>query len=163
MDEERFPFFVYGTLLPEQPNAHLWGDAVMQSEKAMLAGGCLYDLGSYPMLVEEGDGMVTGVVQTVAEAEYGAVLMRLDQLEGYDPEQLDETWYRRVVRDVKLANGLSLQAWVYVGHKAAVQGLNPIPSGDWAAYTAKTFQNIEQWWRDVAFYHGLHEPPDEEA
>jgi gamma-glutamylcyclotransferase (GGCT)/AIG2-like uncharacterized protein YtfP len=29
---EQLPFFVYGTLLPGQPNAHLWAGAVVAQE-----------------------------------------------------------------------------------------------------------------------------------
>lgn len=152
MDEERLPFFVYGTLLPGQSNAYLWADSVIKSEGATLTGCLLFDMGSFPMLVETGDGAVVGVVQTVAEADYEAVLARLDHLEDYDPKQPDDAWYRRIVREVVVQNasaesgrtGCSLRAWVYIGHQDAVRGLQPIPGGDWAAYAAKTFQNIEK-------------------
>jgi gamma-glutamylcyclotransferase (GGCT)/AIG2-like uncharacterized protein YtfP len=162
MDDDRLPFFVYGTLLPGQPNAVLWGEAIEAQEKARLTGGCLYDMGSYPMLIEEGNTSVFGIVNVVSEAAYESVLARMDRLEGYDPKQPDETWYRRVAREVVLANGRSLKAWVYVGHPTAVRGMKPIPGGDWAAYTAQTFQDVEQWWQDVASVHSLDEPPDKE-
>ena len=54
------PFFVYGTLLPGQPNAHLWGDGIVAQQNATLANGRLYDLGAFPMLVEEGEEKVVG-------------------------------------------------------------------------------------------------------
>jgi len=157
MSEERLPFFVYGTLLPGQPNAYLWGDCVTQVAAASLTGGCLYDLGAYPMLVEEAGGLVVGVVNHVAESEYDAVLARLDDLEGYDSTQSNEFGYRRVLREVQVENSRSLRVWVYIGQKTAVRGMTPIPGGDWAAYSAATFQDIEQWWRDVASVHHLPE------
>ena len=161
LSEERLSFFVYGTLLPGQPNAFLWQSSVTRQQTAVLANGRLYDMGSYPMLVEEGDGLVYGMINYVIEAEYNAVMARLDHLEGYDPAQPNGFGYRRVVREVQVANGRSLRAWVYIGLQTAVPGMNPIPGGDWAVYAAKTFQDIEPWWRDVASVHGLHEPPDE--
>jgi len=165
MSEEKLPFFVYGTLLPRQPNAYLWGDSVVNLGDAALAGCNLYDMGAYPMLVEEGVGEVVGMVNTVAEADYEAVMARLDRLEGYDPMQPDQIRYRRVVREVQVINASSehgqssrsLKVWVYIGHPTAVADLKPIPGGDWAAYSAKTFQDIDQWWRDVASVHHLPE------
>lgn len=162
-EKERLPFFVYGTLLPGQPNAVLWGESIVAQETAVLAGGRLYDMGFYPMLVEEGEESVIGIVNYVAESEYEAVLARLDDLEGYDPTNPHDFGYKRLVRAVQVSNaniehgrnGRSLKAWVYVGQETAVRHLLPIPVGDWAAYSAKTFQDVEQWWRDVeAVHHG---------
>jgi gamma-glutamylcyclotransferase (GGCT)/AIG2-like uncharacterized protein YtfP len=153
MNEERLPFFVYGTLLPGQPNAVLWGESIVAQETAVLKGGRLYDMGFFPMLVEEAETVVTGMVNHIAESEYAAVMARLDALEGYDPQNPDAFGYQRVVREVQLSNGRSLKAWVYVGQKTAVRDLSPIPGGNWAAYSAKTFQDIEQFWRDVEAVH----------
>lgn len=166
MNEEKRPFFVYGTLLPGQPNAYLWGEAVVVQETAVFVGGRLYDMGSYPVLIEGGEKLVSGMVMQVAEAEYDAVLARLDVLEGCDSDTCSGEEYRRVVREVKVVsasseqggNGRSLSAWVYLGYEKGVRGLLPIPGGDWAAYVAKTFQDSEQWWKKVASVHRL---PDE--
>lgn len=152
-EKERLPFFVYGTLLPGQPNAVLWGESIVAQETAVLVGGCLYDMGFFPMLVEEAEAVVTGMVNHIAQTEYKAVMARLDALEGYDPQNPDVFGYQRVMREVRLSNGRSLTAWVYVGQKTAVRGLSPIPGGDWAAYSEKTFQDIEQFWRDVEAVH----------
>ena len=132
-------------------------------------GGCLYDMGSYPVLIEGGDKLVSGMVIQVAEVEYDAVMARLDVLEGCDSDSFSGEEYRRVVREVEVVNassehggnGRSLAAWVYIGHQDAVRGLQPIPGGDWAAYAAKTFQDIEKWSQDIASVHGLPELPDE--
>ena len=48
---EQLPFFVYGTLLPGQPNDDLWGDGIAQVETAVLDDSHIYDMGYYPMLV----------------------------------------------------------------------------------------------------------------
>lgn len=144
MSEERLPFFVYGTLLPGQPNAFLWEGAVIDQETAVFPNASLYDMGSYPMLIEEGGAPVYGLVNHVAEAEYDAVLARLDWLEDYDPAQPDLPGYRRVAREVQMENGRSLRVWVYAGQPAAVRGLKSIPGGDWAAYIAAALRDIEQ-------------------
>ena len=153
-NEEKRPFFVYGTLLPGQPNAFLWQGSVTAQQPATLAGGILYDMGSYPMLVEAADDYVQGVLLHIAEAEYEAVLARLDELEGCTPNQPEDFGYSRVVREVLGENGRSQSAWVYIGQEATVRGLPSIPGGDWAAYVASTFQDIDQWLQDVAAKHG---------
>lgn len=57
---QRLPFFVYGTLIPGQPNDHLWQGAIGSLEAAVFDNGRLYDMGFYPMLVEGRAGMVKG-------------------------------------------------------------------------------------------------------
>ena len=99
--QELLPFFVYGTLLPGQPNAYLWGEAVAAQQTAVLPNGRLYDLGSFPMLVEEGEESVQGMLIWVRPAEYTAVVASLDELEGYDPAQPLASAYRRVRRAVQ--------------------------------------------------------------
>lgn len=158
-NEEKRPFFVYGTLLPGQPNAFLWQDLVTAQQAATLAGSALYDMGSYPMLVETGHESVHGIVFHVAETDYHTVLARLDALEAYDPAQPNEYGYRRVMREVQIANGRFLPAWVYIGQQTAVRGLMPIPNGDWLAYAAQTFQDIETWLQTATSVHKLPQSP----
>ncbi|MCB9418866.1 MAG: gamma-glutamylcyclotransferase [Ardenticatenaceae bacterium] len=133
-DELRLPIFVYGTLLPGQPNAFLWQGLETGVENAQLRNGRLYNMGGYPMLVETGVDSVQGQIITIAVDFYEVVLARMDFLEGYDPLRPEAARYRRVVREVTLANGRSTTAWVYVGQMAFVNGRVPIPDGNWTAY-----------------------------
>lgn len=151
------PVFVYGTLLPEQPNAYLWGSGIAALEPAVLEPACLYDMGHYPMLVEEGRGRVQGALVTVRAEVYTAVLARLDELEGFDPAQPAESAYRRLQRDVLLVDGRRVTAWVYVGDTPYVQGCAPIADGDWAAYVRERQSELGAWWSDVQTVRGLHE------
>ncbi len=128
------PFFVYGTLLPGQANASLWQGTAVWQQPAVLANGRLYSLGHYPMLVEEPGEDVKGVVIAIEPAAYARVLRRLDDLEGYIPHQPQNSYYQRVCRQVTLADGRTLLAWVYVGHRALVHNRPIVPGGDWAAY-----------------------------
>jgi gamma-glutamylcyclotransferase (GGCT)/AIG2-like uncharacterized protein YtfP len=149
------PFFVYGTLLPEQPNYYVWGESVMAAAEAWLANGRLYDLGHYPMLIEEGKASVRGMVIFVERADYVDVLTRLDHLEGYDPAQPGACAYRRVARRVRLANGRSETAWVYVGQPQYVAEVAVVSGGDWAAYVTEMQKESLEWWRDVKSVSGL--------
>ena len=149
------PFFVYGALLPGQPNYYVWGQAVLSEEQADLANGRLYDLGYYPMLIESGDKPVRGMLVEVAESEYAAVLARLDFLEGYDPAQPEACAYRRVRRNVRGVSGCVQSAWVYIGHPQYVVGKPAISGGDWLAYVGATAKESRRWWANVKSVSGL--------
>lgn len=152
----QLPFFVYGTLLPGQPNYHLWAKAIHTEEPAILPGGRLYDmaqlgLGQYPMVVEEvqvagGRWQVIGVLVEVEASYYKAVLRTLDLLEDYRPLQPEQSFYHRVRRVVTLHNGRQRVAWVYIGRAVTVAGLEPIPGGNWKAYCANRQAEVNKWW-----------------
>ena len=156
------PFFVYGTLLPGQPNHYLWGDAIVQMETAVFPNGRLYDMGSYPMMIEQPGEQVKGRLITVHMAAYTAVTVNLDMLEGYDPEQPAASAYRRLERVVQGENGRFVTAWIYLGLPKYIKGLPPIPSGDWIAYATATLQQMNKWWATSNSVAGLHEVENNE-
>ncbi|RMG93952.1 MAG: gamma-glutamylcyclotransferase [Chloroflexi bacterium] len=153
-----FPFFVYGTLLPDQPNAYLWQNDVTHWAKARFSGGILYDMGHYPMLVEAAGQTVQGMVAFVRPKAYVAVCHRLDGLEGYNPEDPDNCAYRRVLREVQLENGRFCQAWLYVGGKQYVRSKPAIPSGDWAEWVQHKRQQLNSWWQGIHTVANLLRP-----
>ena len=130
------PFFVYGTLLPGQRNHHIWQGAVVQQVAAVFPNGRLYDMGAFPMLIEEGEGVVRGMVLAVDPAHYTAILTAVDQLEGYDPDAPERSFYLRARRTVYLSHGEPITAWVYLGQPVLVTGHHPIPYDNWPAYAA---------------------------
>ena len=156
-ETRRLPFFVYGTLLPNQPNAHLWGQFVVWQAQARFVNGRLYDMGHYPMLVATKGGMVKGMVVQVTDDAYEMIVKRLDALEGFKPTQPEQGAYRRIEQVVHLENGRSLPAWVYVGSPHYVVGYEAIEHGDWLAHMQTNVSQIEQWWHDIDSVAGLHE------
>ncbi len=64
---KRLPFFVYGTLLPGQPNYDLWSDSIREKKPAIFRNGRLIDLGFYPILFEGGDSPVSGMIVSVRD------------------------------------------------------------------------------------------------
>lgn len=151
------PFFIYGTLLPDQPNYFLWESDIVAMEPAVFSGGQLYDMGYYPMLVTAvPPKTVHGMAVTVDPAQYQAVMQRLDALEGYNPDEPEESAYQRQVVAVILADGRSQQAWVYLGDLALVQGKPVVPDGDWATYTAQSQPDLQEWWTTIHTVAGLH-------
>lgn len=155
---EMLPFFVYGTLLPGQPNYGLWADAVCSEEAAWMSDGRLYDVGNYPMFVEtKGEGeLVRGRLIMVDPAQYGAVLARLDWLEGYDPIRPEQSEYVRTARTAYLPDDRTTQAWVYLGKMQYVSALPKIPDGDWLNYVQNKQETIDRWWETIDSVAGRH-------
>jgi gamma-glutamylcyclotransferase (GGCT)/AIG2-like uncharacterized protein YtfP len=144
--DRQYPFFVYGTLLPGQPNYGYWLNGIVAQQPAVLRGACLYDQGFYPMLVEEDTGEVDGLLVTIASSLYEMVLDTLDSLEGYTPERPAAADYQRTKRVVQMADGQESVAWVYIGHAELTAGLEPI-GRNWKRYARSRQQNIDSWWR----------------
>ena len=151
------PFFVYGTLLPGQPNHYLWGKSIVTMETAVFPHGRLYDMGNYPMMVEQQNEPVKGKLITVSESSYEAITAVLDALEGFDPEKPTTSAYRRLERVVECENGRFVTAWLYLGQPKFVRGLPSIPSGDWVKHISATMQQINSWWTSTNSVAGLHE------
>jgi gamma-glutamylcyclotransferase (GGCT)/AIG2-like uncharacterized protein YtfP len=119
--------FVYGTLLTGA--RHPMGERLRR--EADLLGeawtrGRLYSLGCYPGLVEsgaEGD-VVHGEVYALQNP--ASALKWLDAYEGIRPGSPAE--YERVEREITLAAGTSLGAWVYL-YRRSTGPRPPIPGG----------------------------------
>lgn len=126
--------FVYGTLMAA--THHPMAQRLARESRLVGAAtirGWLYDLGSYPALVQagEGDGEVHGEVRSLSRP--AASLQWLDAYEGIVPGR--ECDYERVERRVRLENGSELTAWVYL-YRAPVTGRRLIESGSWLVYSA---------------------------
>lgn len=147
IEHQSLPFFVYGTLLPGQPNFGYWLNGIRSQQPAILPGARLYDQVFYPILNEEPGGMVRGLVITVETTIYPVVLNNLDFLEGYDPHQPEKAEYRRERRVVELLNGRPVVAWVYIGQPDRIRGLPPVGC-DWKRYAQDKQGEIESWWQD---------------
>ncbi len=154
---EYLPFFVYGTLLPGQPNFYYWGDTILSQETAVFHNGRLYDLGNYPMLIEAPGKPVVGALITVEPTRYQTVLTRLDQLEEYDPEQPDQCSYIRAKRDVAMENGCTQTAWVYIGQWQFQSDIPVIKNGNWVEHVSHKQATVNQWWQTAT---KLHKSPD---
>lgn len=150
------PFFAYGTLLPGQANYYLWQDAVAERRDASISGASLYDLGYYPMLVEEGRGVVHGMLLTVRPERYSQLIGVIDGLEGYDPDGAGPFAYTRLVRPVEAGLDEPVKAWVYVGDAGYLNGARRIHSGNWLEHSSSSRQRLESWWRGVETVSGVH-------
>ncbi len=126
-------------------------------QPAAFPSGRLYDMGYYPMLVTTVTSKtVQGMAITVDPAQYEAVMQRLDELEGYDPEQPEEPGYQRQVVEVILADGRFQKAWIYLGDRELIQDKPVVADGDWAAYAANNQPSLQEWWDTIHTVAGLH-------
>ena len=151
------PFFVYGTLLPDQPNFRLWGDSISRMEYGRIKDCQLFDMGAYPMLVESNEKYVHGMLVFVIPEYKDEMIARIDELEGYDPEKHGESAYNREMREVELESGKTVTAWVYLGHKKYIDKEKPVPGGKWAKHVARKKEEHQDWWKDNSTVAGLHE------
>jgi gamma-glutamylcyclotransferase (GGCT)/AIG2-like uncharacterized protein YtfP len=135
-EQAPLPFFVYGTLRPGEHNhARYLSGRVAAQTPALLADAVLHEGPGYPYLVEEpGAGPVHGELVTARPEHYAALLVTLDRLEDYTPGDPHND-YERVARDVRLPDGTTQRAWVYVAAPAVRARLRArgriIASGDW--------------------------------
>lgn len=136
------PFFVYGTLLPGEPNHDLFLRGRTAGERpAVLPRALLYDGPGYPYAIE-GHGRVHGTLLVAAPGIYGELLGLLDHLEEFLGPGHPRNLYERVVREVELPAqgasdaGESVRAWVYLAAAAVTRSLRTggvlIPEGRWA-------------------------------
>lgn len=127
----QLPFFVYGTLRTGESNATLLRGAIARSRNAQLSGAQMFDLGPYPMIIEN-DGEVWGELIEIEAEKYAAILKSLDRLEGVDganPENL-AAFYQRLRRLV-CVEGESIEAWIYFGREASARRGCVVAGGDW--------------------------------
>ncbi|WP_098020427.1 gamma-glutamylcyclotransferase family protein [Streptomyces sp. b62] len=132
------PFFVYGTLLPGEPNHDLFLRGRTAGERpAVLPRALLYDGPGYPYAIE-GHGRVHGTLLVAAPGVYGELLGLLDHLEQFLGPGHPRNLYERVVREVELpgpGDGGPVRAWVYLAATAVTRSLRTggvvIPEGRW--------------------------------
>lgn len=133
MTDERARVFVYGTLREGFSNP---GRDVLTTHGTLLGEGTvqgvLYDLGSFPALVDAGeaDERVVGDVYAL-DHEPSVALDRLDRYEGArGPNPLP---YERRRRTVEMQDGTERGAWTYVW-TGDVERSPRVEAGDWIAH-----------------------------
>ena len=87
--------FVYGSLL-KGLRLHYHLEDARFIDEACLKNAKLFDLGNYPALVLEGDGIVYGELYAVDRL----ILGNLDFVEGVE-EDSSQSLYKRVLQEIK--------------------------------------------------------------
>lgn len=121
---QRYPLFVYGTLMSSQPRHDLLGQ-VTRRVSAWVTGATLLDLGAYPMLVN-GEGRVWGELCWLAVVGYDQRLLRLDRYENVPGgDYVRELWPVHTGEQTA-----PVTAWLYRGQPR--RPYPTIPGGNWA-------------------------------
>jgi gamma-glutamylcyclotransferase (GGCT)/AIG2-like uncharacterized protein YtfP len=92
--------------------------------------GTLYDLGTFPAVVE-GDGTVRGVVLRVPPDAWDA----MDAYEGCPIPGGGDGLFRRISTRATLCDGTEVDCWLYV-YARDVAGRRVVSSGDWRRRTS---------------------------
>lgn len=115
--------FVYGTLRPTSGGEASGFVQHLKTAGRATVRGMLYDLGSYPGLVE-GLGVVHGeLLQISSPAD-------LDRLDCYEECEGELPLFRRVRTEALREDGARVTAWVYLYARDVSQGTR-ITSGDY--------------------------------
>ena len=152
---ERLPFFVYGTLIPDQPNYYLWKDSIINTKNGLIKDYQLFDMGHYPMIVESNGETVYGMLIYIKNEDYGKIVKIIDNLEGYNPEKHGISAYNREIRDIELEDGETEKAWIYIGSEEYVKKENVVKDGNWIKHISMKEEG-EDWWKDVNTVKDLH-------
>jgi gamma-glutamylcyclotransferase (GGCT)/AIG2-like uncharacterized protein YtfP len=121
--------FVYGTLMAGFDRRRRAGiDMRMHFIGRGSIEGALFDLGLFPAAIPAPDGRIIGEVYEVDDDP--SVLARLDEIEGYRPNEPDSSLYTRVPITVTLEDGTVDTAWVYF-YNAPLGRAERIFSGDY--------------------------------
>lgn len=121
--------FAYGTLMGGFDRLRRAGiDTRMRFVARGWITGALYDLGLYPVAIPAPDGRVWGEVYDVEDDP--SVVQKLDEIEGFRPNDPDTSLYVRAQTEVTLNTGETATAWVYFYNAPLGQG-GRIESGDY--------------------------------
>jgi gamma-glutamylcyclotransferase (GGCT)/AIG2-like uncharacterized protein YtfP len=121
--------FVYGTLRKNERNHHLLKEATLITRQAWTKGR-LFDTGhGYPALKESINDRVYGELYLVSEEQ----LLRLDELEGYRPNDRNNLYNRK--KQVVFHDTGKIEAYLYfiAEHQSEMLKFR-IESGDWKLY-----------------------------
>jgi len=127
--------FVYGTLMSGAHGALGTDQRLRLAHEsdslgpASLPGAHLFDLGDYPGALPDDD--INAIVhgEAVLLADTDASFRWLDEYEGF-VHGADDNEYDRAVRQVRLAGGETIDAWVYLLRHAPSQKRRVV-SGRW--------------------------------
>ena len=151
----RLPFFVYGTLIPDQPNYYLWKDSIANTKEGMIKNYQLFDMGHYPMIVESNGSTVYGMLMYIKNEDYEKITKIIDNLEGYNPENHGSSAYNREIRDIELEDGEIEKAWIYIGSEEYISKEKAVKGGNWVEHISKK-EGSKDWWKETDTVAGLH-------
>ena len=153
---KKLPFFVYGTLIPDQPNYYLWKESIADTKNGIIRNYQLFDMGHYPMIVKSEGKNVEGMVMYIKTEDYDKITKIIDNLEGYNSENHGDSAYNREIHNIELEDGELVKAWIYTGNEKYIRKENTVEGGNWVKHMSGKKGN-QDWWENVKSVEGLHE------
>ncbi|SMO72694.1 gamma-glutamylcyclotransferase [Melghirimyces algeriensis] len=133
MHEVKHRVFVYGSLRRGEKYHSLLAQSKPEAMQAWIKGELFDTLQGYPGLSVPGERRVYGELYRVNRE----TLSRLDELEGFRPEDPDfPDQYRRVRLSVQTDHG-SVESDVYLYARPRQRSMKTVPYGDWKARDLK--------------------------
>jgi len=135
-------FFVYGTLMTNCSNHHLFEeDSIVSIEEVEVSGMELYiyKTAMFPCMVESvnKDNKVYGQLITISEEYLEDTIKHLDRLEGYFEPNSNYNFYERIQGICRTSEGFYKQCHMYL-FNTKNKGLGkPIESGNFKQYLSE--------------------------
>jgi gamma-glutamylcyclotransferase (GGCT)/AIG2-like uncharacterized protein YtfP len=126
--------FTYGTLMRGQPRFGCVPRERLACALAASTRGGLLDLGDYPALTLEAEGIVEGDFFRFDGLGISSALEALDRVEGFRGFGEEGSLFERRIVAVDVGDGHIREAWVYVTASAS-EGALHVESGDWREHT----------------------------
>jgi gamma-glutamylcyclotransferase (GGCT)/AIG2-like uncharacterized protein YtfP len=121
--------FVYGTLLRGERNHAALG--ALHCALLAEAPGRLFNCGEYPaMCLPDSNRPAIFVQGEFVRLRDVSQLIQLDQLEGFNGFESDDSLFRRALIEVGMCDGRVRKGWVYLGCLERFGGCSEIESGD---------------------------------
>lgn len=122
--------FVYGTLMQKHDKnvgqGRLHGSTYV--DEATITG-TLYDLGPFPAMRLEGEGIIHGEVFALPVDNY--ILPLLDNYEGYSELNPEASLYTRKTVEATLESGETVKCWVYQIENDGYKKAPVVENGAW--------------------------------
>lgn len=135
MKQTTFKIFVYGSLRSGfQSPAYNYISKYFTLVGNAKVKGLLFDMGDYPVAISTNDEkFIVGELYNIKNQEaFDFAIAQLDDYEGMNAEEGEETFYKRTVEDIYIDNTIE-KAWVYwfIGN---VENKPVVASGDVLEY-----------------------------
>ncbi|WP_252315488.1 gamma-glutamylcyclotransferase family protein [Sinobaca sp. H24] len=134
---EHLPVFVYGTLCSGLHNYEKYLKGRTEKEVPAVTAGKLHAAAhnQYPCLLKEGELPIAGELMYVHSSRYKDVMAQLDQLEGYNEHDKENSDYVRERIEVATSEGDWVTAYIYYWNQPDDLGVW-IKEGSWRKYIA---------------------------
>lgn len=121
--------FVYGTLRYGERNHAYLNGATLVNKQCRVKGSLYETKNNYPVLVQSEASNVYGELYQITQKQ----LNKIDFLEGYKENNANNLFERKKVTVIN-DQGVTTQAYTYMGYNGSINPNDMIKSGDWKVH-----------------------------